>query len=168
METWCYAKNRTSFHRRDLLPRFEPRQRVAAREQSRMSPFCRLPWRAYALTYDNVSSLFQIVVTLPLPPPVEGGGFKTLSPGGRGEGEGELETEILRRKLAHMRLRLGTGKKPRGCIRERLAEMTIFQPFRNIYDGLAQIPHIAMTRGFREHVPPSSHFCSLTTTHQFY
>jgi len=30
-----------------------------------------------------------VVITLPLPPPVEGGGFETLSPGGRGEGEGE-------------------------------------------------------------------------------
>src|SRR5208283_4843502 len=52
-----------------------------------------------------------IVVTLPLPPPVEGGGFKTLSPGGRGEGEGELETEILRRKLAYMRRSLGNQEK---------------------------------------------------------
>ena len=41
-----------------------------------------------ALTYHNLSSLFKVVITLPLPPPVEGGGFKTLSPGGRGEGEG--------------------------------------------------------------------------------
>jgi hypothetical protein len=32
MVTWCYAKNRTSFHRRDLLPRFEPRQRAAGQD----------------------------------------------------------------------------------------------------------------------------------------
>jgi len=30
-------------------------------------------------------------ITLPLPPPVEGGGIETLSPGGRGQGEGEMD-----------------------------------------------------------------------------
>ena len=30
----------------------------------------------------------SIGITLPLPPPVKGGGLETLSPGGRGKGEG--------------------------------------------------------------------------------
>jgi len=35
-------------------------------------------------------SEFRSKFTLPLPPPVEGGGSETLSPGGRGEGEGAV------------------------------------------------------------------------------
>jgi hypothetical protein len=60
-----------------------------------------------ALTYDKVSSLFQIVFTLSLPPLVEGRRFKTLSLGGRGD----LETEILRPKLAHIRKSLENRKR---------------------------------------------------------
>ena len=40
---------------------------------------------------------FRSKSTLPLPPPVEGGGSETLSPGGRGEGEGDC---ILKRQSA--------------------------------------------------------------------
>jgi len=38
-------------------------------------------------------------VTLPLPPPGEGGGFGTLSPGGRGLGAGELCIKCVRAHL---------------------------------------------------------------------
>ena len=38
-------------------------------------------------------SLLDVMFTLPLPPPVEGGGLETLSPGGRGKGEGAFDFE---------------------------------------------------------------------------
>ena len=43
-----------------------------------------------------------MVITLPLSPSRRGRGFKSLSPGGRGQGEGEHESEILYSKLTPM------------------------------------------------------------------
>jgi hypothetical protein len=66
----------------------------------RTRTFMFLPGGAsYALTYDNVSSLFQIVVTLPLPPPVEGGGFQIPLPlrervGRGGVGNRDLSSKV--------------------------------------------------------------------------
>ncbi len=46
MVTWRYAKNRTSFHRRDLLPRFEPRQRTAGSVSRGRRPRSACAWNS--------------------------------------------------------------------------------------------------------------------------
>jgi hypothetical protein len=58
-----------------------------------------LPTTSYSSGWD-----FRKLSPSPFPSPVEGGGFETLSPGGRGEGEGACDSEILHLKLAPMRL----------------------------------------------------------------